>query len=95
MQTVDLLLDFALFHQSFAYIILFLGMIFEGEIVLLFAGILLHLGAINLIPTIILASVGLVSKSFIAYNLGSFIQRKFPNSRFLKYINKKIEYFSA
>jgi len=93
MDNIDALLNFVIFYQNFAYIILFLGMIFEGEIVLLFAGILLHLGAINLIPTIILASAGLVSKSFIAYNLGSFIQRKFPNSRFLKYINKKIDYF--
>jgi len=93
MSNIDTLLNFVIFYQTFAYIILFLGMIFEGEIILLFAGILLHLGAINLIPTIILASAGLVSKSFIAFNLGSFIQRKFPNSRFIKYIDKKIDYF--
>jgi len=93
MSNIDTLLNFVIFYQTFAYIILFLGMIFEGEIILLFAGILLYLGAINLIPTIILASAGLVSKSFIAFNLGSFIQRKFPNSRFIKYIDKKIDYF--
>ena len=34
-------------HQIFAYVVIFLGLIFEGEIILISAGILAHLGALD------------------------------------------------
>src|SRR3989344_1254349 len=93
MANFDVLLDLVVSYQIIAYLVIFLGMILEGEIILILTGILLHLGAINFLPTIILVASGLFSKSFIAYNLGIFLQRKYPNSKFFRYIHQKVIYF--
>src|SRR3989344_2925384 len=93
MENIDALLNLVISYQVIAYIALFLGMILEGEIVLILAGILLHLGAINFLPSIILILSGLVSKSFIAYNLGAFLRKRYPESKILKYIQKRAARF--
>ena len=93
MENIDALLNLVISYQVIAYIALFLGMILEGEIVLILAGILLHLGAINFLPSIILILSGLVSKSFIAYNLGAFLRSRYPESKILKYIQKRVTRF--
>jgi len=93
MDTIDALSSLAIFNQVIAYLFLFLGMIFEGEIVLILAGILLHLGALSFLPTVAIGLFGLISKSFIAYNLGLFLQRRFPESRFFRYVHKRVNYF--
>jgi membrane protein DedA with SNARE-associated domain len=82
--------DFVVSHQFFAYTLLFLGMIFEGEIVLIFTGILLYIGALGFWPAYFFALAGLISKTFLAYSLGGLLSRKYPSSKILNYIKRKV-----
>lgn len=72
-----------------AYIILFVGVIIEGEFFLILAGILTHMKVFKLdmvIPIIILASF---VKTILWYQVGSAIKNKTKN-RFTHYIQKKV-----
>ena len=93
MHTVAILIKFFEPHIALAYAVLFLGMILEGEVVLIMAGILIHLGILDLFMVIPIVSAGLVSKSCIGYNLGSFLKSKYSESKFFKYLDKKVNYF--
>ncbi len=90
MQTVTEITSFVILNQFWAYVLLFFGMIFEGEIVLIFAGILTHLGALDLWPSILIAFSGVVIKSFFGYYIGHILNKKFPDSKMFKYLNKKV-----
>jgi len=73
MHTVNLLTRLVENHQIIAYGIIFLGLLFEGEFFLIFTGILMHLGALNIYITLIVVLLGGLSKTFIGYALGEFL----------------------
>ena len=60
MHTVKLLTVLVNDHQVLAYGLVFLGLIFEGEFIIIAAGILAHLGALDLffvLPFILLGGL--------------------------------------
>lgn len=77
-------------HQILAYIVIFLGLIFEGEIVLISAGILAHLGALDFNTTLFFVLIGGLTKTFLFYYLGEFIYKKWNHTNFMKYIEEKV-----
>ena len=93
MHTVKFLVSLVEHHQAFAYVVIFLGLIFEGEFTLISAGILIHLGALNFPATIFFIIVGSLIKTFYCYYLGEMIHRKWNHTKFLKYIEKRVNYF--
>jgi len=93
MHTVKFLTNLVVHHQTLVYGLIFLGLIFEGEFVLISAGILIHLGALNLPLTIILVLAGSFVKTFYCYYLGMLIYKKWNHIKFLKYIEKRVYYF--
>jgi len=93
MHTVAILIKFFEPHIALAYVVLFFGMILEGEVVLIMAGILIHIGVLDIIFVIPVVVSGLISKSFIGYNIGSLLKNKYPESKFFKYLDKKVNYF--
>ena len=80
-------------HYILSYIILFIGIIFEGEIVVIIAGVSAHLGALHVFPTLAVILFGGISKTFIGYYLGIFLKKKFPKSKLLLSAENKVHYF--
>jgi len=82
--------DFALLHAGIAYILIFLGVIVEGEIVVILAGIFAHLGSINLFIAVASIFTGGAVKSFLGYNLGIYLKEKHSHLPLLYKTEKRI-----
>ena len=80
-------------HSILAYVALFLGVFWEGEISLIIAGILVHLEVLSPTLTVSIAVMAALSKTIFGYYLGEYIGDKFPNSGFLKFFERKVLYF--
>jgi membrane protein DedA with SNARE-associated domain len=93
MYTVKFLIHLVEHYQTLAYVLIFLGLIFEGEFTLISAGILIHLGAINLPLTIVFILAGSIIKTFYCYYFGKLIYEKWSHKKFLKYIERRVNYF--
>jgi len=93
MHTVKFLISLVEHYQTLAYAVIFFGLIFEGEFTLISTGILIHLGAINLPFAIFLILAGSLIKTFYCYYLGRLINEKWSHTKFLKYIEKRVNYF--
>lgn len=90
MHTINLLTVFVEHHQILAYLIIYVGLVFEGEFFIISTGILTHLGALNFWISFIFVLLGAFSKTFIGYTLGKFLFKKFNHHRFFKYIQKRV-----
>ncbi len=80
-------------HVLLSYCVLFFFIFLEGEIALIIGGIFVHLGILSLWVTILLTIVAAFCKMFAGYGFGAYLGRKYPNSKFFKYIERKILYF--
>ncbi len=90
MHTVKILSGIVENHQVLIYAIILLGIIFEGEFVIIFTGVLAHLGALNVFVAIIFILLGAFAKTFFGYALGQFLFKKFNHHRFFRYIQKRV-----
>jgi len=90
MQAVPFIIKFIQTHQYWANVLLFLGMMFEGEIILILAGILSHQHALRLEETVVIVSSAALMKTVAGYLIGDWVARRFPQSKFLRYIEKRI-----
>jgi membrane-associated protein len=93
MHNVNFLIQLVEHHQTWAYAIIFVGLIFEGEFFIIFTGILAHLGALNFWVSLPFVFLGALSKTFIGYALGEFLYQKFNHHKFFKYIQKRVYNF--
>ena len=91
MHTVKFLAQLVEYHVVWIYTLIFLGLVVEGEFILLCTGILLSLRALELPPTLIVVFGGAFTKTFLGYYLGRCIDRKWANTKFLKYIEKHVK----
>jgi membrane protein DedA with SNARE-associated domain len=80
-------------HVFISYCVLFLFVILEGEIALIIAGVFVHLGILSMPVTIMLIMVGAVLKMVAGYRLGRYLGKKFPDSKLLKYFERRVLYF--
>ncbi len=90
MHTVNLLTSLVEHHQILAYAIIFLGLIFEGEFVVISVGILAHLGALSFWFSLLFILLGALSKTFLGYALGELLYKKFNHHKVFKYIQKRV-----
>jgi len=90
MHTVNFLTLLVEHHHITAYIIIFLGLIFEGEVILIVTGILSHLGALNIWFAICFILFGAFIKTVLGYYIGSLIHDKWHETKFLKFIERRI-----
>ena len=90
MHTVKLLTLLVEHHQVLVYFIIFLGIILEGEFIILCTGTLVHLGALNLPFSLVFIFIGGLCKTFFGYSIGSFIYKKWHRTKFLKHIEKHV-----
>lgn len=90
MHTVNLLTSIVENHQILIYAFIFLLLIFEGEVVVIFTGILAHLGALNFFVALIFILLGAFAKTFLGYSLGEYLHKKFHHHRFFNFIQKRV-----
>jgi len=90
MHTVNLLTNLVQHHQVLVYFLIFVGLVFEGEFILITTGILAHLGALNFWFALIFILVGGICKTFLGYSIGRLIHKKLNGTNFMKYIEKKV-----
>lgn len=75
------------------YVLIYLGVIIEGEIVVILAGIFAHLGAINIFSALIATILGGFTKSTIGYSFGYYLEKHHSKKSFMKLTESKISYF--
>jgi membrane protein DedA with SNARE-associated domain len=93
MHTVNLLTSLVENHQILAYLVVYLGSVFEGEFLLISAGILAYLGALNFWLCLFFILLGAITKTFIGYRLGEFLFKKYEHHKFFKYIKNRVYNF--
>lgn len=80
-------------HAVMVYIVIFLGVILEGEIVVIFAGIFSYLGSINIFVALASVVLGGASKSLIGYTIGYYLNKHHSHRPFINKIERRISYF--
>ncbi|HAS80611.1 MAG: DedA family protein [Candidatus Nomurabacteria bacterium GW2011_GWE1_32_28] len=93
MHTVQVLNQLVENHQIIAYLIIFVGLIIEGEVVVITAGVLSYLGALDFWISLSFILAGGMVKTFGGYYLGGFLHKKYNHHRFFKYLEKRVFYF--
>ena len=93
MHTVQVLNHLVENHQIWAYLIIFLGIIFEGEIVVITAGVLSYLGALDFWSCLYFILTGGMVKTFGYYYLGTLLCKKYNHNKVFKYIEERVIYF--
>ncbi len=88
--TVNILRHLVEHNQAFVYCVMFLGLIIEGEFILISSGVFLHLGALDSYYSFLFMFLGVFSKTFLGYAIGLFINKNFYGNKFLDYIAKRI-----
>ena len=90
MHTVNLLTSLVEHHQVLAYVVIYLGLIFEGEIFVISTGILAHLGALNFWFSLLFIFLGSFSKIIFGYAFGKFLFKKYNHNKVFSYIQKRV-----
>lgn len=93
MLSIRVVENFVEMHAFYAYILLFLGVLFEGEVAVIMAGIFSHLGSLNPFISLCLILLGGISKSFVGYSVGEYLHRKHSHLSILNKIERKVSYF--
>lgn len=90
MHTVNILNQLVENHHVWAYLVIFLGLILEGEVVVIFAGVLANLGALQFWLALIFILAGFLAKIFLLYWFGGFLQKKYNHTKVFQYLEKKV-----
>ncbi|MCX6756051.1 MAG: hypothetical protein NTX85_01800 [Candidatus Nomurabacteria bacterium] len=93
MLSIRLIEHFVETHAFYAYIFVFLGVLIEGEVAVILAGIFAHLGSINPFIGLFCIILGGGLRSVLGYAVGDYLNRKHSHRPILLKIERKISYF--
>lgn len=93
MLSIAYIKHFAAIHADIAYALVALGVILEGEIVVILAGIFAHLGSLNIFVAFLATAVGGVAKSVLGYGLGYYLQKNHSHRKIVSKTENRINYF--
>ena len=93
MLTLGIIKHFVYMHNIPAYLFLVLGVIIEGEIAVIFAGIFANLGSMNLAISFIAVVLGGAIKSVIGYGVGYYLQAHHSHRSILARSEQRVHYF--
>ncbi len=93
MLSLNYIRHFVEMHADVAYILITLGVIIEGEIVVIIAGIFAHLGSLNIFIAFIATMIGGGAKSVIGYGLGYYLQKHHSGQPIIRQAERKVHYF--
>jgi len=91
--SINLIRHFVEAHAVIGYALIIAGILLEGEIVVILAGICAHLGSLNPFIAFLAVIIGGSLKSFFGYSLGFYLQEKHAHQPFLNKIERRISYF--
>jgi len=91
--SIDLIRHFVEDHAIWAYTFIVIGVIFEGEISVILAGIFSHLGSLNPFVALSCVLLGGASKSVIGYSFGLYLERKHSHRPFLRLVERRVSFF--
>lgn len=80
-------------HAIIVYFVIFLGVIIEGEVMVIFAGIFSYLGSINVVIALMAVVLGGATKSFLGYAIGYLLNKYFSHIKIIRKIENRIAYF--
>jgi membrane protein DedA with SNARE-associated domain len=93
MITINFLRHFVEMYAIGAYLLIFFGVLIEGEIVVILAGIFAHLGSINIFSAFVATILGGLTKSTLGYTAGYLIEKHHSKRVFIQRTESKISYF--
>jgi membrane-associated protein len=73
-----------------ALFLIFLGVILEGEIVLITTGVFTHLGALDIFQALIILIIASIVKTFFWYTIGKKIYKKYGETKFLRWVEQVV-----
>lgn len=91
--TIQIITNFVEHYVVIAYGLIPFGVILEGDITLIFSGIFSHLSPFSFPVAFLLAYAGAMGKSLIGYFLGRYFKNKYPESKFLNLVQKRVLYY--
>ena len=87
---LNFFISFVEAHRFIGYAILFVGMLLEGETILIGAGILIYLKAFDPFDTFMIAIPGVIIGDFLWYYLGMFLHKRYAENKMIIYAKKNI-----
>jgi len=93
MLSITFLHNFVAEHNHIAYLLIILGVIIEGEIVVIIAGIFAHLASLNFFIAFGATIVGCIIKSILGYSLGYYLQKEHSERSIVTRAENRINYF--
>jgi len=75
MLSITHIADFALLHANLIYLLIILGVIIEGEIAVILAGIFAHLGSLDIYVALAVVVFAGAIKSILGYSIGYYLQK--------------------
>jgi membrane protein DedA with SNARE-associated domain len=93
MLSIKALSQFVQMHEFWAHIVLMVGVVIEGELVLIIAGILAHLHGWPFPVAFFFGFLGAMLKTILGFGIGRGLKLKYPTSPFLGFLEKKIHFF--
>jgi membrane protein DedA with SNARE-associated domain len=93
MLSISFIKHFALTHADIAYLIVMLGVLIEGEVVVIIAGIFSHLDSFSIYWVIVAIFLGCVLKSIIGYSIGSYLRNNHSHQEIVCQTERRIKYF--
>lgn len=91
MDALAIAINFIEEHRYLGYLVLFLGMIVEGEAVLMTGGILANLNAFNLESVFIISFLGVLANDIIWYHIGAYLKNNHGQRSLLLRAEKKVK----
>ena len=91
--SISAIRHFVEIHAIIAYFIIILGVVVEGEVVVIFAGIFSFLGSINLFIAFAAVILGGALKSLLGYMIGFYLNKYHSHKPIISKIERRISYF--
>jgi len=91
--SIEFIKNFVEIHSTIAYFLLSLGIIVEGDVVVIFAGIFSHLGSLNPFIAYGFIFIGGIIRSFFGYTLGSYLHKNHSHNIYLSRVRTRVDYF--
>lgn len=91
MHSLDLFISFVEAHRYWGYGLLFIAMIFEGELFLTATGMLVRLQAFDFLDAFIFALAGVLSGDMLWYWAGRMLELRYPHHRITRFVVQRVK----
>lgn len=88
--SINLIKDLISEHAIIIYFIILLGVIIEGEFIVLLTGVFASLNSLNIIFAFTAIVLGGLSKTFIAYSFGSYLRKRHKDNNFIHRVEGRV-----